>query len=317
MSGRRFTSAFAADLDAYLAFKQNMGFYGNSRIWYLTSFDAWCSQHGRTVFDKDTVEGWVSARLESSGRYRSWMSYIRDFGRWLQATGAADAYVLSGRWKASFVPPRPYLLSARQIELFFTAAAALKAQSPWQWQAVAFFTLMHSCGLRTGEARALQAGQVDLDHGHIDVVWSKGNRSRRLPVTTQVAGILAACDRESRAHFPERRPFFVSAAGNQVTPCTVGQVFARIWDQAGLARPAGGRQPRPYDFRHHFAYACIERWMRQGKDVTAMLPYLSRYMGHASFDSTYYYVHTSPDFLDAYAEITANSQSLLPEVGFG
>jgi len=317
VSGRRFTCAFAADLDAYLAFKQNMGFYGNSRIWYLTSFDAWCSQHGRTVFDKDTVEGWVSARLESSGRYRSWMSYIRDFGRWLQATGAADAYVLSGRWKASFVPPRPYLLSARQIELFFTAAAALKAQSPWQWQAVAFFTLMHSCGLRTGEARALQAGQVDLDHGHIDVVWSKGNRSRRLPVTTQVAGILAACDRESRAHFPERRPFFVSAAGNQVTPCTVGQVFARIWDQAGLARPAGGRQPRPYDFRHHFAYACIERWMRQGKDVTAMLPYLSRYMGHASFDSTYYYVHTSPDFLDAYAEITANSQSLLPEVGFG
>ncbi len=281
MSGRRFTSAFAADLDAYLAFKQNMGFYGNSRIWYLTSFDAWCSQHGRTVFDKDTVEGWVSARLESSGRYRSWMSYIRDFGRWLQATGASDAYVLSGRWKAPFVAPRPYLLASRQ------------------------------------KARALQAGQVDLDHGHIDVVWSKGNRSRRLPVTTQVAGILAACDRESRAHFPERRPFFVSAAGNQVTPCTVGQVFARIWDQAGLARPAGGRQPRPYDFRHHFAYACIERWMRQGKDVTAMLPYLSRYMGHASFDSTYYYVHTSPDFLDAYAEITANSQSLLPEVGFG
>ena len=57
--------------------------------------------------------------------------------------------------------------------------------------------------------------------------------------------------------------------------------------------------------------------MRQGKDVTAMLPYLSRYMGHASFDSTCYYVHTSPDFLDAYAEITANSQSLLPEAGFG
>jgi len=156
MSGRGFTSVFAADLDAYLAFKQSMGFSGNSRIWYLRSFDAWCSQHGRTVFDQDTVEGWVSARLESSGRYRSWMSYIRDFGRWLQATGASDACVLSDRWKASFVPPHPYLLSSRQIELFFAAAAALKTQSPWRWQAVAFFTLMHSCGLRTGETRALQ-----------------------------------------------------------------------------------------------------------------------------------------------------------------
>jgi len=35
MSGTRFTSAFAADLEGYLAFKQNMGCYGASRIWYL------------------------------------------------------------------------------------------------------------------------------------------------------------------------------------------------------------------------------------------------------------------------------------------
>src|SRR6185437_4638523 len=61
-----------------------------------------------------------------------------------------------------------------------------------------------------------------------------------------------------------------------------GTVFGRIWDQAGLPRSAGGQQPRPYDFRHHFAYACIERWMKQRKDVAAMLPYLSRYMGHAT-----------------------------------
>src|SRR5256885_9516718 len=199
MSGRGFTSVFAADLDAYLAFKQSMGFSGNSRIWYLRSFDAWCSQHGRTVFDQDTVEGWVSARLESSGRYRSWLSSIRDFGRWLQATGASDACVLSDRWKASFVPPRPYLLSSRQIELFFAAAATLKAASPWRWQAVAFFTLMHCCGLRTGETRLLRPEHVHLRDRTLDVVSSKGNRSRRLTATAEGIQILADCDRVSRA----------------------------------------------------------------------------------------------------------------------
>ena len=59
MSGARFTSAFAADLEGYLAFKQNMGCYGASRIWYLQQFDAWCAEHDRTIFDQDTVEGWV------------------------------------------------------------------------------------------------------------------------------------------------------------------------------------------------------------------------------------------------------------------
>jgi len=316
MSEHGFSSEFAAELDAYVAFKKNMGFSGASRIWYLRLFDSYCAEHHRTAFDRDTVEGWVASRLERSGRYRSWMSYIRDFGRWLQANGASDAYVLSEAWKAPVVPARPYLLSRHEIDLFFNTAAALEVASPWRWQATAFFTLMHSCGLRTGEVRALQADQVDLDDGHIDVIWSKGNRSRRLPLSDQVIEILGACDQTSSARFVSRQTFFVSAAGTPVTPAAVGVTFGRIWDQAGLDRPTGGRQPRPYDFRHHFAYANIERWMSQGSDVAAMLPYLSRYMGHATFDSTYYYVHTSPDFMDSYAELTRRSQSLLPEVGF-
>lgn len=316
MNTRSFTSMFAAQLEEYLAFKEKMGFYGSSRIWYLHKFDAYCAEHDRRVFDRETVEGWVSDQLTRSGRYRSWMSYIRDFGRWLQAHGHTNAYVLSGHWKAPFVPAHPYLLARGEIEMFFAAAARLDAHSPWRWQAVAFFTLMHSCGIRTGEARVLLSKHVDLRHGHIDVVSSKGDRSRRLPLTGEVVDVLTACDQASRQRFASRRTFFVSAAGGQVTASTAGKVFNHIWDQARLPRPTGGIPPRPYDFRHHFAYANIERWMTQGKDVTALLPYLSRYMGHATVESTYYYVHTSPDFMDAYAHITGENGSILPEVGF-
>lgn len=183
MSAHGFTSAFASELDAYLSFKEKMGFYGTSRIWYLKRFDAYCTANGRTVFDRETVEGWVTAQLaRSDGRYRSWMSYIRDVGRWLRAHRASDAYVLSDRWRAPVVPAHPYLLTTIEIERFFAAARCLHAHSPWAWQGVAFFTLMHSCGLRTGETRLLQPDRIDLREGHLDVVWSKGNRSRRLPL---------------------------------------------------------------------------------------------------------------------------------------
>jgi len=126
MNGYGFTSALAPQLDAYLRFKQKMGCYGNSRIWYLKRFDAYCTAHERAVFDRDTVEGWVSEQVARSGRYRSWMSYIRDVGRWLQAHGHAGAYVLSDRWKAQVVPAHPYLLSRLEIEAFFAAAASLE-----------------------------------------------------------------------------------------------------------------------------------------------------------------------------------------------
>lgn len=214
MNAHGFTSAFAPELDAYLAFKEKMGFYGNSRIWYLKRFDAYCTAHDRAAFDRDTVEGWVTEQLARSGRYRSWMSYIRDVGRWLQVHGHRDAYVLSDRWKAQVVPAHPYLLSSREIEAFFAAAATLNAHSPWRWQAVAFFTLMHSCGLRTGETRLLRPEHVHLRDGTLDVVSSKGNRSRRLPLTGDVTEVLAGCDRVSATRLgPSRRTFFVSATG--------------------------------------------------------------------------------------------------------
>lgn len=317
MTGHGFSSALAEQLDAYVDFKTAMGCYGSSRIWYLRKFDDYCAVHDRAVFDEETVEAWVSSRLATCGPYRSWMSYIRDFGRFLRATGHPGAYVLSDRWKAGAVPPHPYLLSAAEIDSFFTAARELDAASPWRWQATAFFTLMHCLGMRTGEVLGLTPGQVDLPGRHIDVMRSKGRRSRRLPITDEIADILAACDGVSRAESgPGRDTFFVSAAGTRIRPASVGVIFKRIWAAAGLPRPAVGQQPCAYAFRHHFAFANIERWMADGVDVMAMLPYLSAFMGHATVESTYYYVHASPDFMNGYAEITASAASLLPEVGF-
>ncbi|MCQ9164196.1 tyrosine-type recombinase/integrase [Arthrobacter sp. STN4] len=318
MSAQVFTSVFAEELRRYLAFKQDMGCYGSSRIWYLRSFDAYCTEHGVTCFDQPTVEGWVISKKASQlGSPPSWMSYIRDFGRWMRTHGNPEAYVLAESWRAGFAHSRPYLLSRDEIKLFFQSAAELKTTSPWKWQSVAFFGLMHSCGLRTCETRRLRPQDVDLEKAGIDVLWSKGNRSRRLPITAEIIDILAECDRTSRKIFGQQRPrFFVSSTPAPVAPASIGVMFNRIWDHAGLPRAIDGIQPHPYSFRHHFAYANIERWMAEGTDVNAMLPYLSRYMGHASLDSTYYYIHTSPDFMDGYAALTRDGQGVFPEVGF-
>ncbi len=251
MNRHGFTSAFAAQLDAYLDFKTAMGFYGASRIWYLHKLDDFCTRHNRTRFDQATVEEWVSQQLTHSGEFRSWMSYIRDFGRWLQVHGDHDAYVLSPAWKAQFVPAHPYLLTEAEIDRFFAAAAGMATTSPWRWQAVAFFTLMHSCGLRTGEVRQLEPIHIHLREGYLDVMGAKGNRSRRLPLTDAVIAVLESCEQITARRFGhDRGTFFVSSTGRPVTASTVGVMFNRIWDRAGLPRPEGGQRPRPHDFRH-------------------------------------------------------------------
>ena len=232
------------------------------------------------------------------------MSYIRDFGRWLQAHGHADAYVLSGSVEGP-VRARPSLPAEQTTRSRRSSPPRqrLDAHSPWRWQAVAFFTLMHSLrAADRGNPRCCDPNTSTCATGHLDVVCVQGQPQPPAAADRRGHRGPGRLRPDIAARFgPSRRTFFVSATGNQVTAATVGKMFNRIWDQAGLPRPAGGQQPRPYDFRHHFAYANIERWMAQGNDVTAMLPYLARYMGHASIESTYYYIHTSPDFMHAYA----------------
>ena len=76
----------------------------------------------------------------------------------------------------------------------------------------------------------------------------------------------------------------------------------------------GKLKPRAYDFRHHFACSNIMRWSADGKDVHAMLPYLMRYMGHSSLESTYYYIHLTPDYFPKYQDLASSTESLIPEV---
>ena len=39
-----------------------------------------------------------------------------------------------------------------------------------------------------------------------------------------------------------------------------------------------------------------------------------RYMGHASLESTYYYIHLIPDYFTQYSSLMASSEDLIPEV---
>ncbi len=51
------------------------------------------------------------------------------------------------------------------------------------------------------------------------------------------------------------------------------------------------------------------------KDLNAMLPYLSAYMGHAQLSDTYYYIHLVPGLMEEMSDFAFSSaEVLLPEV---
>jgi len=210
----------------------------------------------------------------------------------------------------------PYLLTDSEVTSLFAAMETFDYPAPWQWQAKAFYGLMATCGLRTCEAQQLDCKDIDYQAKTMDIIDTKGGFSRRLYLTDEVVGMLVECDSKNEELIPGRTPFFISKLGNRIDGTGPGAVFKRLWSNAGLAYPVEGTLPRPYALRHRFAFANIERWVAEGVDVMAMMPYLMRCMGHTKIDSTCYYLHVSPDYMARLAEVDGRSALLLPEVGF-
>jgi hypothetical protein len=60
--------------------------------------------------------------------------------------------------------------------------------------------------------------------------------------------------------------------------------------------------------------ANLNRWASEGKDMNVALPYLMRYMGHATVSSTLYYFHFVPGYYKDFAQKAHALECLIPEV---
>ncbi|MCD8316907.1 MAG: tyrosine-type recombinase/integrase [Eggerthellaceae bacterium] len=315
--GYSYKSVFAKEIYEYLDYKKSLRFFSHKRNWTLHDFDQYCLDNSVTEFDRDSVEGYVMAtKKKCSSKDYSWMSIIRDFGRYMAYTSDKNAYVLSDDFVNRRPHNVPFIMSEDEIVRFFECAKAYSGKPPWSWEVYPLFSLMHALGLRTCEICRLKTCDIDFDRQLIDINWSKAHRSRRLPLGDALASLLFECERNNSTAFgSDRVTFFINAAGNPVNSQAIGKVFSRIWSEAGLCMTKAGKRVRPYDFRHHFAYANIEKWQRQGINPDSMMAYLGAFMGHADPQSTNYYIHTSMSFLEDYY-LKTSDDDLYPKAGF-
>ena len=77
------------------------------------------------------------------------------------------------------------------------------------------------------------------------------------------------------------------------------QAFRFIRGKAGIHRYDNAHYDvRLQDLRHTFATNRVAQWYREGKDVQALLPVLSTYLGHCNLDSTAVYISFTNQLLD-------------------
>lgn len=133
-------------------------------------------------------------------------------------------------------------------------------------------------------------------------------------INDELGGFLKDYNKKIGQFYPEREFFFPGYDSHKhLSEGFLAENFRRFWNLA-FQDFTGDIYPRAYDFRHHFAWANINRWAADGMDVNVMLPHLMRYMGHQTIKQTLYYFHFVPDFYTTFQCMELSLEDVIPEV---
>ena len=314
MMEKAFVSTQASSLEAFVTFKHSLGLKYATGTFYLHDFDVYCAEHESDgVSLKEIAKNWITLREnECPNTQRVRVAPIREFGKYLQSSGHANGFVIPNKICRQQIRPMPHFYTHDEIIRFFNACDTLAPRKENRVRHLVlpmYFRLLYCCGVRTSEARLLLRKNVNLQVGYIDIIHSKGLKDRRVFLPVDLRSLYLKYDAVVNDIFPDRTYFFPANANRCYECSTISQNFRKVWKAAGFHIHA-----RAYDFRHHFAFATLNRWIEQGADVHSRLPYLTRYMGHASLESTFYYLHLVPEFFPTFSEKTKILEQLLPEV---
>lgn len=302
---RNFTSNLAPIIKEYLEHRNTLG-YSKRQEYYLARFDNYCREHHPDLetLTKESVRGWVS--YETTRRRGSMEKQVSSIRMLAQYMGNG-AYILPTTAVSKRPKHMPYILTDDELRRLFHAADNIKEGKHYRKSTslkLIFPTLLrlqYACGLRPNEVRLIKRNNINFNTGEILIEKTKGHKGHRERIVVMSDDMLEQCrkyDLVRTVENPKSEYLFVRADGAHVSTQQLNYTFNFCWRQANPDAPSNMLpRVRPYDLRHRFASTVLQKWLNEGRDLFAMLPYLQAYMGHEKFSDTAYYIHLLPENL--------------------
>jgi len=296
-----FYSPFAEHMVAFVALRRLSGSDYTSQTRLLRAFDRFLvEQHITTPYiTRELFQRYLATRVHLTPRAKqNCLCVIRQFCHYLSQT-EPDCYLpIATESKKSADCYHPYLLTSEDISRLLNAARQLTPQHSLRPTTyTTLFALLYSTGLRIGEARSLNIGDVYPAEQRLHIRQGKYRKARWLPLSASVQALVDTYlrQRQKVAETVADAPLFISLHNTRLAYPTLRHTFKQLCEQAHIGH--GNITPALHDLRHSFATNRLQQWYREGVDLQAQLPVLATYMGHVDIYSTQVYLHATPDLL--------------------
>lgn len=289
------------DYQTFIRTREALGYSGDQSNYYLRPFLEYCIENYPEELNitKEMVDAWLLQRQFNTNSTQSHaISDLRVFTKFQNALGKT-AYIPDEQYSLKIEKYRPYIFTDLELQTLFNSIDSISPHFEASNREIIvplLFRMMFCCGMRPSEPLHLKLEDVNLNNGNIFIRQSKRKKDRRILISDD---LLQLCKRYD-AMIGSREYFFPKWDGGMLPTYWMTNQFRICWRNSGLEKRGN---PRPYDLRHNYATRTIMRWIDEGRDIMALLPYLSTYMGHQKFTHTLYYIHLLPERLRTTAGI--------------
>ena len=222
---------------------------------------------------------------------------VRGFARYCASidprTQIPDPYLLG----PGFQRVQPHLFTSVEVKLILQRASKLDTGRsllhPLTYQTL--IGLLACTGIRPGEALRLSCDDLHVENRTLRIRRCKFSPERVIPLHPTTVRALSCYLQQRRKLFPWGESLFVGSTGRPLLSGRTARVFRRL--TRGLVSRGCRPLVRMMDFRHTFASGRISEWSRRAQPVAHHLLLLARYLGHRTFNSTWWYVSSDPTAL--------------------
>jgi integrase len=296
-----FAGTLAEPMSKYVTERRAVGRLFNKQSQMLARLDKMSLGYDfdKPELSREFVEKWCELQPnECRKNQRQRINFIRRFAEFMVRYGYT-AYMANVKISTvddyQFVP---YVFTKGEIARIFHEIDNMK-QNPHNPRAVyifpALYRILYCCGLRANEALNLRISDVDTEIGVLSIKEAKHGNRRCVPMSPEMT---ARCKWLVSAIHKNSLPsdwFFPNARNDKMHLTAAYKCFRRFLEQAKISHGGKGNGPRLHDLRHTFAVHCLQKWVDEGANLQALLPYLSSYLGHCKLGGTQKYLHLTSE----------------------
>lgn len=252
--------------------------------------------HGAPRLSQELVEGWIEKtpwENETNRNHR--ISDLRGLGVYMVRMGY-DAIIVPKRLAlVKDYAYKPYIFSDRELGSLLGTVDQLCATGISTHSDLIFpviFRILIGCGSRITETLQIEKKDVDVENGTLSLRNTKNSKERVIPMAESL--VLKCreyvCNSQSIRSFNSSRWFFPNKKGIPYYSGTAYSLYRNALRLSGISHGGRGKGPRLHDVRHTFAVRVLNKWVRDGKNLTTALPYLAIYMGHEGLKACQHYL---------------------------